>query len=422
MALIGIALAVQQGCEEIPATPEEEQITWDSPKMREVERQWQSLEDTYSEASEKIPGDPGKNKYEELQTLIDHLLRKQLSDRELRQLAGSVKAKPNQVFVDRVVEFMVRVFADSGDRESLVTLLSAQCPGRVGFDITIELYLTHWGRGLKDPILILSEAYAKSQVAATRHDLANAIRRSFAGQGIRGKDDAEYIENAMQWYEKEKDNLVVNPNYRRNEIFFPLESYERNPKLYEDPPPSPFKRELLFVSKTPSQGSPKPEPEAGQTASTVRNNNERAFSTDGKASGNGLAQLEGTWEATEATDDGEPVPQEKLKGMRIVFDKGTFAWISPNGENGDQLRVRLVNQQGTTAIDLLQMPRGALTREQTTPLVYDLQEETTAAIYELKGDTLRMCLPWPGASQRPTSFKAEKGSRETSFTFQRVRE
>lgn len=418
LALIGIAFAVQ-GCEGNQAMPEEEQITWDSPKMREVEKQWQSLQDIYDKDSEKIPGAPGKEKYVEMERLIDHLLRKQLSDRELRQLAESIKPMPNQAFVDRVVNIMVQRFTDSGDRESLVTLLSAHCPGRVVFYSTVEFYLAAHGRKLKDPILVLGEAYAKCQVPATRQNLAAAVRRGFAGYGIHGKDDAEYVNNAMQWYEKEKDHLVVNPQFCRNEMFVPLESYEINPKLYVE---FPLKRELLFENKTPAQASPKPEPESRRTESTVRNKYETALSTDDKASENGLAKLEGTWEVTEATGDGEPLPQEKINGLRFVFHKGTLEWIGPNGEKEDEFRVRLGSQQETTAIDLLQMPRAALKREQTTPLIYDLQEETTSAIYELKGDVLRMCLAWRGESQRPTSFKAEKGSRETSFTFKRVRE
>ena len=59
-------------------------------------------------------------------------------------------------------------------------------------------------------------------------------------------------------------------------------------------------------------------------------------------------------------------------------------------------------------------------KEQATAPVHELQE-TTSAIFRLKGDALQMCLPRRGAWQRPTSFKAERGSRETSFTLKRVR-
>jgi len=417
-ALVGVALAVQQGCEENQG----EHITWDSPKMREVEKQWQSLQDAYERTPEKIPGKGPKDKAEHLNAMVDRLLRKRLSDRELRQLAGSIQIMQNQEFVDRVVKFMVRCFTDSGDRKSLVTLLSTQCPGRVGFQNPVEFYLTHWGHRLKDPILILGEAYSQCQVPATRHDLAAAVRRSFAGLGIRGKDDAEYVKNAMQWYENEKDHLIANPNYWRNELLVPLEGYEMNPKLYDEEFPPPFKRELLFERKTLSQASPKPKPQSGQAESPARNHDERASSAGGKTGEKGSATLEGTWEVIEGTDNGEPVPQEKIKGFRFVFHKGTLEWIGPDGKKEDEFRVRLGSQQEPSAIDLLQMPSSSLKKEQTTALVHELQEETTSAIYELKGDALRMCIPRRGAWQRPTSFKAEKGSRETSFTLKRVRE
>ncbi|HEY2411267.1 MAG TPA: hypothetical protein VGI40_03445 [Pirellulaceae bacterium] len=265
-ALVGVALAVQHGCGWNQGMPEEKHITWDSPKMHEIERQWQSLQDAYDNNSETIPGKPGKDKYAQLEKMVNNLLRKNLSDRELRKLAGSTGTIPDLGFGHEVVEFMVRYFTRSGDRESLIALLSKRCPGRVGFYDTVEFCLTHRGQRLKDPILILGEAYSKCQVPAARHDLAAAVRRGFGGLGIRGQDDAEYIENAMQWYEKEKDHLVVNPNYWRNEMHFPLEMYEMNPKLYDEFP-SQIKRELLFERKTPSQGLPKPNAESGQKTS-----------------------------------------------------------------------------------------------------------------------------------------------------------
>ena len=80
----------------------------------------------------------------------------------------------------------------------------------------IEFYLAYYGEKLKDPILVLGEAFSKCKVPEVRHDIAGAVRRGFAGHGIRGKDDAEYVANAMQWYEKEKNHLIVNEEYWRN--------------------------------------------------------------------------------------------------------------------------------------------------------------------------------------------------------------
>ncbi|MBN2291279.1 MAG: hypothetical protein JXM70_02575 [Pirellulales bacterium] len=43
-------------------------------------------------------------------------------------------------------------------------------------------------------------------------------------------DDTEFVNNAMQWYEKEKDNLVVNKIYWHNTAMFAPEHYEQRPK------------------------------------------------------------------------------------------------------------------------------------------------------------------------------------------------
>lgn len=388
--------------------------------MHGIEKQWQSLQDAYDKTPETIPGEPGKEKYAELEKMVDRLLRKHLSNPELRRLAASTATIPDRGFTGRVVEFMARVFVDIGDHDHLVELLSRRCPGRVGPYDNIEFYLAFRGSKLTYPIFILGEAYSKCQVPATRHELAAAVRRSFAGYGIRGKDDTEYVKNAIQWYDTEKDRLVVNPNYWRNEMLVPLECYERNPNLY-DRFPSPYKRELLFEPPSISQALPKSKPDFGQADAPVRNDGEKVTAPAGTVGDKGSAELEGTWEVIEATDNGKSIPQEKIKGFRFVFRNGMLEWIGPSGKKEDEFCVRLGRQQEPPAIDLVQATRFAPTKDLTTALVPDLQEETTSAVYELKGDALRMCLPRRGAWQRPTSFKAEKGSRETSFTLKRVK-
>jgi hypothetical protein len=144
---------------------------------------------------------------------------------------------------------MARSFIESGDRESLIAMLTTTpCPNRLSGYEDIEFYLAWEGKRMKDPILILGEAYSKCRVPEIRHQLAGAVRRAFADLGIRGKGDADYVKNAMQWYEKEKDHLTVNRKYEHNGMFFPPEAYEETPELYESPPPH-LKREPLFDKK-----------------------------------------------------------------------------------------------------------------------------------------------------------------------------
>jgi hypothetical protein len=252
-AVVGVALILQQGCRDNDAIREEDQISWVSPKMREIERRWHSIQDAYDKTPEKIPGE-GKTKWQHFQDLLERLFRKDLCDRELRKLAGAATTAPEGLFANDAVEFMARRFVDLGDRDSLLKLLSARCPGRVGGGAynEFEFYLVYRGKRLNDPILILGEAYSKCHVPATRHAIAAAVRRAFGGLGISGTDETDYVNNAMQWYQKEKEHLGVNPNYWRNEMLVPLEDYERNPRLYEGFPP-PVKRELLFERKAVSE-------------------------------------------------------------------------------------------------------------------------------------------------------------------------
>jgi hypothetical protein len=74
-----------------------------------------------------------------------------------------------------------------------------------------------------------------------------AVRRGFTGSGISGKDDAEFVNNAMRWYEKEKGNLIVNENSRLRGGALPYDENDPDYRLvmqrYEKIPP-------LFVEKS----------------------------------------------------------------------------------------------------------------------------------------------------------------------------
>ncbi len=39
------------------------------------------------------------------------------------------------------------------------------------------------------------------------------FRRAFSGSGIAGSYDAQFVKNAMRWYEKEKGRLTLNDTY-----------------------------------------------------------------------------------------------------------------------------------------------------------------------------------------------------------------
>jgi hypothetical protein len=122
-------------------------------------------------------------------------------------------------FMDTLLVALVRSFAEEGQRDDLVALLSAQVVDGWGGYFELEWYLaSREGKKLKDPILVLGDAYAKSRTPEVAKDLAKVIRRAFKGLDIPGKDDAEYANAAMRWYAANRDHLVVNPKYVQNSL------------------------------------------------------------------------------------------------------------------------------------------------------------------------------------------------------------
>jgi hypothetical protein len=240
-----VAFAAGGGC-----GAKEPIASWSSPRLLEVKKQW----DTVSRIK------TNRNGYEELQKNLARILESTLTYDDLRNLTKScgtlpVRAKDRDKFTNALLAHMESVFIESGDRDSLVELLSTRCQLRIRVYEDIEFYLVFRGKKLRDPILVLGEAFSKCRVPEVRRDIAGAVRRGFVGLGIRGKDDAEYVNNAMQWYEKEKSHLTVNPLYWKNADALPAEMFDLMPELYEkcEKSPAAWQLQLLF-RETASKG------------------------------------------------------------------------------------------------------------------------------------------------------------------------
>lgn len=235
--LVGCTLNVGCASDDGPVlNKEESRISWDSPRMLSLQKEWEKLATTLSKTANKAT-------YEEHGEALDSLIRKRLSNKDLQDLADScstlsVCRQERSGFVNGVLELMVIVFVDLGDRGSLVTLLSTRCPDRIYLYNDIELYLAMQGKNLKDPILILGDAYARCRVPEVRTNIATAVRRGFSGCGVLGKDDDEVVANAMKWYEQNKENIEINLRYIDN-TRRPRANYAENPlfvKRHAGPP------------------------------------------------------------------------------------------------------------------------------------------------------------------------------------------
>jgi hypothetical protein len=165
---------------------------WDSAKLASIKEIWRKKKASlYTVSRQQAYG-------EEIIMLAD-ALRGNLSENELREVAASCTTMPLKGggYHNTFLQALVVALADCGYRESLVTLLSNRFPERMFIDEDVEYFIVICGGKFKDPISILGEAYCKCRVPEVRYDIAAAVRRAFIGSGIRGKDDADFVENAM---------------------------------------------------------------------------------------------------------------------------------------------------------------------------------------------------------------------------------
>ncbi|MBZ5503950.1 MAG: TIGR03067 domain-containing protein [Acidobacteriia bacterium] len=118
-------------------------------------------------------------------------------------------------------------------------------------------------------------------------------------------------------------------------------------------------------------------------------------SLQGHAAPQGRAELQGRWQATEATSNGEPPPPGMLEKLTLVF-------------NGD-------------AVSVMGAPSTRFTVDTSfTPPHIDLMNSLhQVGIYELKNDTLKVCFGVDG--DRPKGFHTEKGTDHTYMLLKRIK-
>jgi uncharacterized protein (TIGR03067 family) len=369
-----------------------------------------------------------KDNYARAVDLQGELLRRRLSDEDLRRLAascGSLHASPNyrDQFSNFVLVFIVKVFVHSEDWNNLTKLLSTRCPRYVDMYDYIEFYLARHGSSRMRPVLLLGDAYSGCRDPLVRYEIAGALRRGFAGLGIRAEEDEDFVRKAMRWYGKEKDNLVVNSDYGSNaarhqpDFYFDPAEYDTGlpghilVRLFQkkaSQAPSPLDRVPLPAGggagkEADGFSPPRPDPLVflrpvrGAVAKEVQGD-EWPASSNGPAGGGPADGLEGTWQETGHKWNGA---SENPNGDRFVVHGDTLQWIR-GGKQYWEWRVRLEASRGPRAIDLVR------------------EGVTTSAIYEVRGDRLRICFP-DDSWLRPTSFAAEEGSCETLRTFKRIK-
>jgi hypothetical protein len=250
-------LAVLQGCGReppiAPVTPIAPTTSWNSPRMKTIKKEWDTLSDVGEHARGKEAEEKYGSKNEKLYDMLDEILARNLSDDDLRSLLGTCETLPDRAgarsdFDNWVLKYMARKYIETGDREALLKLLTTRFPDKVYFETPIEFAMVMYRKRVGDPISLLGEAYSKCRNKETRRHLAVIMRRAFVDSGVKGKDDDEFVNNAVQWYEKEKNHLTHTGNW-----YFRRFSYDDMPDFYKKNANAPWtgvRPNPLFVEKS----------------------------------------------------------------------------------------------------------------------------------------------------------------------------
>jgi uncharacterized protein (TIGR03067 family) len=113
--------------------------------------------------------------------------------------------------------------------------------------------------------------------------------------------------------------------------------------------------------------------------------------------------LDGTWIPTKAEVGGQPLPDDALKGFRLVI-------------KGDKYTVKAgaVTDEGTLKVDAHKTPKTMDIVGTEGPN----KGKTYPAIFELKEDALRICYDLD-SKQRPDEFKSPKDRKHFLVTYKR---
>jgi len=109
-----------------------------------------------------------------------------------------------------------------------------------------------------------------------------------------------------------------------------------------------------------------------------------------------LKNLQGTWMALTFEANGEKVPAEDAKKIKLTIKDNKWTLERSDGTN-----------QGTIKLDPAKDPK-------QFDAVLEDSSDTVPGIYELKDGTLKMCWSNPGGD-RPTTFKNEEGKTVASY-------
>ncbi|MCI0336595.1 MAG: TIGR03067 domain-containing protein [Acidobacteria bacterium] len=112
--------------------------------------------------------------------------------------------------------------------------------------------------------------------------------------------------------------------------------------------------------------------------------------------------IEGTWVIVEAELGGQKLPDESVKGTKLILTVDKYRYQNDQGE------YKLYPAEEIKAMDIIG-------REGPN------KGKNFLAIYELEGDKLKICYDLAGKT-RPKKFKTETGTQQFLVTYQREKD
>lgn len=115
--------------------------------------------------------------------------------------------------------------------------------------------------------------------------------------------------------------------------------------------------------------------------------------------------LQGTWQPETLSQAGQAAPAEQLKEITFVIKDNTYSMSM----GGKEL------ESGTFKLDSSKKPK---------TIDFEIQSgndkgKKQPGIYELEGDTLKVCLAFPGESDRPKDLVAKADTKTIYSVFKR---
>ena len=122
---------------------------------------------------------------------------------------------------------------------------------------------------------------------------------------------------------------------------------------------------------------------------------------------NDLKAMAGTWRVVEAVRDGKTLSADQTKMITLIVEETGKGIVKRGDHVGFEGQFTVNPSKSPKEIDVEQTSGG------------ENKGNVTRGIYQIEGDSLKLCTPEPGKTDRPTEFTAKPGSGHFYRAFKR---